>query len=532
MNKTISINIGGFVFNIEENAYQKLYHYLNSIRKNFTEEEEREEIMNDIEARIAEIFQSKLSSAKEVILDKDVEEVIEIMGRPEDYVSDEFAQGGQDQSHTKDQAQNQNTSQKRLFRDTENATLGGVCAGLSHYLNIDVTVIRIIFVVLAVMGGSGIFIYLVLLFVIPEAKTTSDRMQMKGQPMNIESIKEHFKKFKDDITENARNGKIRRTFNQSINKGSQIGSTLVKTFSKLIGFAFVVGGSFALVVLFVVLFSSTGILPVAGTEHSENLSTLLTIIYPGDSQGGLVFFAVLIVTLIPILSIIISGIKILFSIKQSFRTIAITSSIIWFLGVAVLVITGINLGMSMRAETEMKYEIPFTDSSNVLLIDVAEDNIFSDHIKYEDVWNSTELIRLKDDQIFLGFPQLYLTKKADSSNFEIILHKKSNGLSNKDAILKAENIEYPVTVSGNRLILYPYYAFPVQDKLRAQEVEVEIKVPYGKKVLLGSNIDRIDLDYSGYSRYDEDSYANTSWKSQPHAMICEGCKERRRGHWW
>lgn len=531
MNKTISINIGGFVFNIEENAYQKLFHYLNSIKKNFTEEDEREEIMNDIEARIAEIFQSKLSSSKEVILDKDVEEVIGIMGRPEDYVSDEFTQGEAGQSQSREQSHYQNTPPKRLYRDTENAVLGGVASGLSHYVNLDVTVIRIIFVLLAILGGSGILIYLVLLFVVPEAKSTSDRMQMKGQPMNIESIKEHFKKIKDDITENARSGKLKKNFNDTINKGSQIGSNAVRAFAKFFGFALVIGGTFALVVLFVVLFSSTGLIPVVGTEHSENLSTLLSIIYPGDSQGGLVFLAVLVAALIPILSIIVSGTKILFNIKQSFRTIAITSSVIWFLAVGVLIVTGINLGMSMRAESEIEYDIPFTDSTDVLYIGVSNDDVFSNHLNYEDVWNSTELIRLKDAQIVCGFPELYLTEKADSGNFEIIVHRKSNGLSNKDAIEKTERIVYPISVKGNELSLSPYFSFPETDKLRAQQIEVEVKVPTGKKVVLGANIDRIDLDFDGRHNYEDESFANSTWMVKSRRLVCTDCVLKPRNFW-
>jgi len=527
MNKTISINIGGFVFNIEENAYQKLYHYLNSIKKNFTAEEERDEIMNDIESRIAEIFQSKLSISKEVIVERDVEEVIEIMGLPEDYVSDEFAQNAQ----SKEQSGNTFTSEKRLYRDTENAAIGGVASGLSHYLNIDVTIIRILFVVLAILGGSGILIYVILLFVVPEAKTTSDRMQMKGEPINIESIKEHFRKIKDQIEENAKNGKFRKTFNQTIRKGSQLGATLGKTFSKIIGVSFILGGAFALILLFVVLFGSSGFIPMVGAEHTESLSNLLNILYPGDTQGGLVFFAIILASLIPVLSIIFSGIKIVFNIKKSLKTVAITSSILWFLSIAVLVITGINLGMSMRSETAVTYDIPYTDSSDVLTVDVMEDDIFSEHIRYRDVWNQTELIRLQDEKIALGFPELYLVEKNDSGNFAIIVHKQSNGLSNQDAIVKAENISYGLNLTGNKLMIPPYYTVPQTDKFRGQHIQVEVQVPLGKRVELGTNIDRIDLETSPGNRYEEKSYANTTWTAKSHRMVCEACHERPWSHW-
>ncbi|MBK6952854.1 MAG: PspC domain-containing protein [Crocinitomicaceae bacterium] len=530
MNKTISINIGGFVFNIEEDAYQKLYHYLNTIKKNFTSEEEREEIMHDIELRIAEIFQACLSASKQVIMDKDIEQMIEIMGRPEDYVSDEFNAESDKKSSSKSDSNFQNTSSKRLFRDPENETLGGVCAGLAHYTNLDVAIVRLIFVLMTILGGSGILIYVILWIVIPEAKSTNDKLQMKGQSINIESIKEHFINIKNDIKEKASNGKFRKSVNETFDKGVEVGSSAVKALSKIIGGIFILGGSFALIFLFVVLFGDTGLLPLAGTEHAENLGTMLDILYPGTMQSSLVFLAILVVTLIPIISIIITGTKVLFNIKQRFKTIAITATIIWFAAAGTLVITGINLGMSMRAHTGVEYNLPMTDSSNVLLIDVADDQIFSNHLEYDDVWNHTELIRLKDDRIYLGYPELFLTEKGDSGNFEIIVHKTSNGLSNKDAIGKSENIEYPVSINHNKLLLNPYFSVPITDKLRNQKVQVEVRIPLGKEVKLGNGIDRIEFRAVGKNRYDENSCANTTWKPAFRRVICVECKESREMH--
>lgn len=525
MNKTISINIGGFAFNIDEDAYQKLYHYLNTIKKNFTEQEERDEIMHDIELRIAEIFQASLSVSKEVILEKDVEQMIEIMGRPEDYVSDEFQAEPEKKGSSKSDSQYSNTSDKRLFRDTENATLGGVCAGLSHYINLDVAIVRLIFVLMTILGGSGILIYIILLIVIPEAKSTNDKLQMKGQSINIESIKEHFIKLKNDITGNTKNGKFRKSMNETFDKGVKAGSGVVKALSKVIGIIFVLGGSFGLILLFVVLFGDSGLLPVAGTEHSENLGTMLDILYPGTIQSSLVFLAILIVSIIPILSIIVTGTKVLFNIKQRFRTIAITSTVVWFAGAGTLIITGINLAMSMRASTGVDYPLMVKDSSDVLFVNVSDDQIFSNHLTYDDVWNHTELIRLKDEKIYLGFPELMLTEKGDSGNFEIIVHKRSNGLSNQDAILKAENIEYPITLTNNNLVLSPYFSFPKTDKLRDQQIEIEIRVPLGKQVVLGNTIDRIDVSINDENHYSGNTYANTSWKSGKKKIVCIECNE-------
>jgi hypothetical protein len=264
---------------------------------------------------------------------------------------------------------------------------------------------------MTILGGSGILIYVILWIVIPEAKSTNDKLQMKGQSINIESIKEHFINIKNDIKEKASNGKFRKSVNETFDKGVEVGSSAVKALSKIIGGIFILGGSFALIFLFVVLFGDTGLLPLAGTEHAENLGTMLDILYPGTMQSSLVFLAILVVTLIPIISIIITGTKVLFNIKQRFKTIAITATIIWFAAAGTLVITGINLGMSMRAHTGVEYNLPMTDSSNVLLIDVADDQIFSNHLEYDDVWNHTELIRLKDDRIYLGYPRIIFDRE-------------------------------------------------------------------------------------------------------------------------
>jgi len=527
MNKTISINIGGFVFNIEEDAYQKLFHYLTTIKKNFTEAEEREEIMNDIEARIAEIFQSKLSAAKEVITDKDVDQVIEVMGKPEDYVSEEFAESTNKNSSEKEKTAEQ-TSQRRFFRDTEDATLGGVCSGLAHYFNIDVAIIRVLFIVFALVGGSAIIVYIVMLIAIPEAKTTNEKLQMKGQSINVESIKEHFNRAKNNIKDNVNNGNFKNIFNDTVSKSVRAGSGLVRVFTKLFAAGLLIFGFFFLILLMIVLFGQSGLLPIVGAEHVENLPTLLGLIYPGESQSTLVFISLIFVTMIPIIGMIVIGTKILFNIKKSFRTINISSSIVWFICVGILVVTGINLGMNLRNQTSVEYAIPFSDSTDVLKIDVSEDIKFSDYISYGDVWNYSELVRLENENIILGYPRLVITQKEDSGLFEIIVYKESNGLSTKDAINKAERIDYKISLTENRLLLPPYFSVPKSDKLRGQCPVVEIKVPKGKQIELGKNIDRIQVSVSGRQNYGSDTFSNTTWFSKGNRLFCLECKTEPR----
>jgi phage shock protein PspC (stress-responsive transcriptional regulator) len=542
MNKTISINIGGFVFNIEEDAYQKLYHYLEAVKRNFTATEECEEIMSDIESRIAEIFKSKLSPMKEVVTSKDVDDVIAVMGKPEDYATDDSGTRKEPDSSTRSQANhdqpNAEGRRKRLYRDTENGALGGVCSGLAHYLGLEVTIIRIIFLAFIFAGGISILVYVILLVAVPEAKTTNEKLNMRGQPINLDNIKEHFTKIKDDITQNTRSGKFSKSFNAAINKSVTAGATAFSSLSRILGAIFAMGGIFGLVLLMTVLFGKSGFFPVMDSTHVESLPTLLGILYPGEMESGIVFICIIVVTMIPLIAIISLGIRMLFNFKKNkaernaaSKTLAISSSILWFIAIGILAITGIDLGMNFRNEISLEYNIPYQDSSNVLFVDVSNDDIFSEHINFHRIWHETELVKVEQPTVFLGYPQLYIREQQDSGNFEIILYKNSNGLSVKDAIDKAERMIYPVTLKGNRLTLPAYFTIPVADKLRNQYPIVEIKVPSGKQVKLGNNIDRVNVSIHGENIYEYKGYSKTTWEPGHDAMRCLECKELKVDHY-
>src|SRR5690606_13597685 len=131
MNKTVNINLAGTFFHIDEDAYGKLTRYLNAIKRSFSDPQGRDEIIKDIEARIAELFAEKIDSKKQVITIKELDEVIAIMGQPEDYAIDEeiFT----DSADTGRNEQQNTKGYKKLFRDPDNKYIGGVSSGLGHY---------------------------------------------------------------------------------------------------------------------------------------------------------------------------------------------------------------------------------------------------------------------------------------------------------------------------------------------------------------------------------------------------------------
>ncbi len=189
MKTTITINLGGIVFHIDDDAYEMLHTYLIAIEKQFTSDEERQEVMSDIEARLSELFTETLNEKRDVIMKDDVSKVIEIMGEPEEF-SDEEAKSESSKSskETKRRRMN-NRNSKKMYRDPDNRILGGVCSGLSAYFNVDPIVFRIIFILIALGMGSGLIIYIILWIVIPEASTTAQKLEMRGEPITIENIK-------------------------------------------------------------------------------------------------------------------------------------------------------------------------------------------------------------------------------------------------------------------------------------------------------------------------------------------------------
>ena len=144
MNKTVNINLAGIFFHIDEDAYLKLSRYLEAIKRSFTDSQGRSEIISDIEARIAELFAERIQNEKQVVGIKLVDEVIAIMGQPEDYlVDDEIFE---DEPQPRSTYNNRVT--KKLFRDTDNSYIGGVATGLSHYFGIDAIWMRLLWILL------------------------------------------------------------------------------------------------------------------------------------------------------------------------------------------------------------------------------------------------------------------------------------------------------------------------------------------------------------------------------------------------
>jgi phage shock protein PspC (stress-responsive transcriptional regulator) len=184
MKITVSVNLGGYSYYIDEDAYDELKRYLKNLELHFAGEESSAEILSDIETRMAELFRAKITGYKQVITIDDVRQVITVLGKPED-IDDKEGRSARDKFAT--------PGYHRMYRDPDHRIIGGVCSGMGAYWDIDPLIIRIIFAALIFAGGLGALTYVILWIVLPEARTTSEKIEMKGEPVNIHNIKESVK---------------------------------------------------------------------------------------------------------------------------------------------------------------------------------------------------------------------------------------------------------------------------------------------------------------------------------------------------
>ncbi|MFT5822146.1 MAG: phage shock protein PspC (stress-responsive transcriptional regulator) [Crocinitomix sp.] len=514
MNKTISINISGFVFNIEEQAYEHLKQYLDKIRNNFNNEDERDEIMADIELRIAELFQEKIAPNKEVVVEEDIVQIQDILGLPEDFASDDEENYQNEKTEKSSHDQNQTVKSKRLFRDTDNGTFAGICSGLGYYFDVDRVVFRIIFVLLFILFGTGVLLYIILWLVVPEAKTTSDKIEMKGGAVNVGSIKEHVSNIKQTITDKRNASNVSEKVRGVVDKGVVVGLTVFQAVSKVFGVGFTIGGIFMFVFLMIIMFGNTGIIPFMGPDRIDGIPQLIEIIYPGQEPSSLIFISLVLVLTIPLIALVTLGVRILFNYRQNIKIVAWTFAIVWSVAVGVLFVYSTQLASNFKSDKEIRYSMPLENAgSDELIISVMEDDQFSNHLDPYDDWGASELVKVDEDFIYFGLPQLKVIAVKDTGDFRVSIIKESHGATTRDAINNIERIDYPIISKDNKLFLSPYLKMPREDKLRAQYVRVEILVPRGKIVKFGKNIDRVlrhlDDEPIPYANH----YEGTEWIS-------------------
>lgn len=524
MNKTISINLGGFFFHIDEDAYQKLSRYFDAVKRSLSADG-RDEIMKDIESRIAELFQERLKNDKQVVGLTEIEEVISIMGQPEDYKIDDEKSTYQSSSSS---STNFYYPSKRLYRDKENGMLGGVMAGLGHYLGIDTLWLRIIMVILFFGFGTGLFVYIVLWILVPEAVTTTQKLEMKGEPITISNIEKKVKEGFDDITSKFSNIDHEKIANTAKSGATRIGSTIeevittiFKVFAKIIG-AFIVffsgiGLLGIIITSIIMIFSST----MPDNYILNNIQTPIGLETPLWAQGMLLLLGFG----IPLFFLLILGLKLIVNNLRSIGNYVKYSLLaVWLIAVGIIISLGINEAsqLAFDGKSVQKEVIAIAPTDTLKIKFKNNDFYLKSNYRHHDFKITQDE---GDNEIIYSNNVSIEIKYTDEATPYMLIEKLANGKSTSQAKKRAEKIRYNYKIEGNTIVLDNYLLTAVENKFRGQEVEIYLYLPKGTIFQTDesySNYDRSDYDFFDENEYDT---KNPVYRVDSDKIRCLNCLE-------
>lgn len=479
MNKTLSIALAGFSFVIEEQAYIELKNYLQALRKAL-DKDAVEEIMYDIELRIVEIFKENLQK-REVVNSDDVKKIIAQIGTPQEI------EGGENHERNQNQGFFQ-TDKKHLFRDTENKILAGICSGLAHYLSVDATLMRVLWAVILVVTGFFplVIIYLILWLLIPETKTTSDFLKMKGKPIDFNHIKQESVRF---ATESSK--KVEEFYHQNKDKISKTGNGIWNTIRKILGTIsfFVVLGLVVFMGMISLYFFGIGSFPVSYYSDfflfSYEFSGVEKLDFLIDSQLKywiLGILGIFILILIVIFSAL--GIK-CFWPKVKIRNTAYLVILLSMILVGSVIYLGVEMSQKQifyASENYQEENISLPSGSKILELEVQNLSIPQNFKNYgQDIFSDKQKVFEKDR------PEVYVIQKENITTPYLVIKKKGDGY-NIPLRMGAE-----VRVKNHKILFPTHITYPYEDRLRNYDVVYELVVPTGIQVRDNSK-GQIDLN--------------------------------------
>ena len=611
MKKIININLSGRVIPIEDSAYESLQRYIESLRRYFANEEGRDEIINDIESRIAELMNDKIKKGASSITDADVEEIITSMGRVEDFEKAEAADSGSSTTSSGPTAQQAFTStgstehkrfKGRLYRDTSDKMIGGVCAGIANYMNVDPAIIRLLFAIITFGGfGMGFFIYIllwivvpardletyvgkrlfrnpddriiggvagglaayfnkqawtirlifaaplilniffsilngifspfdyhfrpvdvafgsltgtfivayiILWIVLPEAKSSFEKMEMRGEKVDVNRIRQNVQEGMSDFKSKAQawGEEVKTSAQQLGERAKEFASTRSKSFASEVSQSarpVATGIGHAIGVLFKAFF-----LFIAGTIAFALFVVVLVFILGGMAQpfqdflldsfsqtlslwGVLVFFLA-----VPLIAIITWIVRRAMRVRSQNRYLGWTFAGLWFLGFVSLGVFISSMIASVRRFDKVEQPVTTSAGINKLTVLVNEPEIrYSGTFDWINNDGDGEGFDMTEDSLHYANVKLSVDKSVDSL-YHVTLWKYSRGRNRNEARSKAEKITYNISAADSNLLLGSGVSIGKSEKFRGQQVVVEIKIPVGKRILFDETVrDRLHPEH-------------------------------------
>ena len=536
MNKTININLGGTFFHIDEIAYQKLKNYLDAIRRSLSDDPKgRDEIITDIETRIGELLSEKVKDVRQVINENDIEEVMEIMGKPEDYmVDDEIF--NDDTYRTYDRRKT-----KKLYRDADDKFLGGVSSGIAHYFNVDVIWIRIAWLVAAFGFGFGFIVYPILWILLPQANTTAEKLEMEGEEVNISNIEKRIKDELSDATERVKSGlqdatdKVKNADYKKYKDKAKSGSQdMVDTLGKLFVTIFMIIGKFIGVLLIIVSVSTIlalliGLFTIGSLDFiQDDWFYQNTMVY---NNSGLPIWIISVLTFvlvgIPFFFLFSLGLRILSNNVKSIGKIAKLSLLgIWLVALLLAIFFGTQQALQSAYDgtvtKNQEITVVTNDTLNIKLVDdkkLSPNSILKRRWGYNIVVDDNNQEKIYSNNIRLNI------HASDDESVYVKTSKRSQGKSRSGARDNAELIDYNYELLSKELRLDGYFLTAVKNKFREQKIYIDVYIPEGQVIYLDKSTRSFLYDVDNTQNIYDRDMAIHHYKMTESGLTCIDCEE-------
>ena len=502
MNKTININLAGIIFHLDEVAYEKFKTYLSNVKTALGKEESGEEIIADIEARIAEIFHLRMKeNGRQVVGLPDVEFIIETLGQPEAFVDEIEGEGPQKSAK----------ETRRFFRNPDEKVMGGVCSGIGAYFDIDPVWIRVLFLILLFFTGIGFITYVILWAAIPEAKTTAQKLQMRGEAVNLNNIEKLFTKVEDYTSSE----KIKSGVNSFV---SFVVNGIGSVFSFVFKFIGVLLAIFGALIAFVLIITLLGIFGSTWNFEGFNFLSFNGYIYGLDGAqaifgGGWRLLALragtLLTLLLPLFALVVFLAKIFGRELTNSKLLSFSGIASFIVGLILIFISAGSLITDFRERATETDQITLSGMSFDITADILEDEqgFFFD---VED-----ELLHIENVRFNI--------EATRSSTASLELKHAASGRNHSEARARAQSFDYPSAQDGEALRLSEYFTVPKESLYRGQDLKVTLRLPVGATVYLDESIENIMYDIRNVQDMYDDDMLGHLWEMTPEGLSCTDC---------
>jgi phage shock protein PspC (stress-responsive transcriptional regulator) len=516
MKKTIQINIGGRHFHMDEDAFHKLNHYLESLKSHFAAEGETgKEIMEDIEQRIAELLEKKITDSNRAISIDNVNEAIGVLGKIEDFI---YAGTS---GETRDHGAYGRRENRRFYRDEENNFLGGVASGMGAYFDIDPLWLRLAFLALAFLNGLGILIYVILWIVVPKARTTAEKLQMRGIPVTLSTIKEsvnaEYDKVKAGLHNINKSPGAERTRNALENLIRAIGLVFIAIFKFIIGtigVVLLITGTFFLAMMIMFLLGFTHVF--GHFQFWDGFPfPFMSHFFLNSTHYYLLVIALVILVVIPIIALIYGGIKILFNIRTKHNILRAFLLVTWIVAlvffISILAMNSTNFAAETSGKQTTRIEVKKYSRIYIEVRDNSENKKITQYSIFDHEFEYSEF----DNSLFTE-PHIYLSPASDNEmSITIGRHLQNIGMKNAQSFL--DRVKYNWEQKDSVIYIDKYLTTSDKNFWMFPWLEVNVYIPENQVVILSKRM-------CGLTHFEQDyEYCNDSaLVGKPSIMTADG----------